>query len=1113
MNTDRSDIIQEAAFESNNTGFDPIEISLTPPPDLEFQSLNIPAEASASRELDIEYQVVNSGSTTTPNNSWQDTFYLSVDDQLDPENDILLGNVSRSGRLRDRQSYSQNASFILPDGIEGEYFVFAVTDSNNQVFELDNENNIRLSDETITVVSTPADLVVTNFSAPNTAETDRGLLVEWTVENQGEGDTAVSNWSDRLIASTDDQIGNGDDVILGTFSHQGLIDVGESYDRSETINLPINLSGDYNLFLVTDNNNRVFETVEDNNTSDARSLNVTQKTADLQVENVTAVDSARSGENLTVSWSVTNQGTATTNSNFWYDEILLSTEPTLTDDNFISLGRRRRSGSLQAGDRYEVSQDFELPIDLEGDYFVFVRSDSSNNVLEAPSETNNTNSTAETTTVELSPVPDLQVVDVEAPTEGISGQNIDLTWTVINDGADLDDGTWRTAIYLSRDPIFDRNSDTYIGFANQSGTLASGESITQTESFEIPAGLSGNLFAFAVVDSGDRIYEREGESNNVGQDSNSIQVILPPPADLVVGTITVPANGVPGEETTIDYIVENLADDPAIGTWTDSIYISADPEWDVNDPLLGTVETSGPVNSGDSYNQSLTASLPGITPGEYYVIVRSDIRNAVVETDEANNIDSSEDTFPVDTNILFLDAPITDNIEARQSIYYRIDVEAGETLQLNFASESDFSNDEVYLSYGEVPSRSEADFSSNDGEITVPNTRGGTYYVLAYKDAISRSGDTETNYTIEAEILDFSISDISVDLGSNRGEATTTISGAKFTTETEVVLVTADGSERLAAEVLWKDSTELWTTFDLEGLEPGTYDIRVRDGEQTATLEDEFTVTSGALGEVEVGFSVPPALRPGQQGVVTISYKNIGETDAIAPLISLGVENASLRIPGESEATESQLQFLGINDEGPAGILPPGASGTINVIFEPEGNADVVNFSLSETSPTDESFDISAFREDTKPEGVSDRDWNNIYQNFDDSLGFSVSDYLNVLSENATALSLIDERTNDYGAILNYELTQASGYGSLFTRNQLSSFGIGQSSFLDYSAEFGLAGNVTIRESELAFEFELQADGTYSSPVGSVLALVERDELYLLSDDSGLTVALIPMAE
>ncbi|MBE9171376.1 hypothetical protein IQ238_29085, partial [Pleurocapsales cyanobacterium LEGE 06147] len=79
-------------------------------------------------------------------------------------------------------------------------------------------------------------------------------------------------------------IGNGDDRLLETFSHSGLLNAGESYTNTELVTIPFDLLGNYQLYLQTDTNNRVYEAEsEGNNSSVLLPLRITRETPDLQI--------------------------------------------------------------------------------------------------------------------------------------------------------------------------------------------------------------------------------------------------------------------------------------------------------------------------------------------------------------------------------------------------------------------------------------------------------------------------------------------------------------------------------------------------------------------------------------------------------------------------------------------------------------------------------------------------------------------------------------------------------------------------------------------------------------------------------------------------------------
>jgi subtilase family serine protease len=231
---------------------------------------------------------------------------------------------------------------------------------------------------------------------------------------------------------------------------------------------------------------------------------VTRQTPDLQVTQAIAPATALSGNNFTVNWTVRNQGTGKTNSNYWYDSVYLSTDEVISSDD-IYLGQVYRSGALDPQSEYTASGTFELPIDLTGNFYTLVRTDNTDRVLEGALENNNLLATTSRTNITLSPTADLVVQSVDAPLAARSSQAVNISWTVRNQGADTVSQTWNDAIYLSRDRVFDRATDTFLGYKTHTGGLASGQSYTATEFFNVPQGLSGPFYVFAVTDSGNAV--------------------------------------------------------------------------------------------------------------------------------------------------------------------------------------------------------------------------------------------------------------------------------------------------------------------------------------------------------------------------------------------------------------------------------------------------------------------------------------------------------------------------------------------------------------------------------------------------------------------------------
>src|SRR5690606_631198 len=198
VETDATNRIDEFAFEQNNTGFDPnpVTVNLTPPPDLEFTAFDAPAAATAGRPFTASYTVHNLGTTATLATSWRDAFFLSTDDQLDVASDLRIGTqgITLPNGLAADAGYSRVRSLATPaDLASGQYYLFAVTDIDDQVYELDNGNNVLPEPVPMTIESRPADLNVLGLDTIEPGQSLVGsggsLALLWGVRNDGLGGT------------------------------------------------------------------------------------------------------------------------------------------------------------------------------------------------------------------------------------------------------------------------------------------------------------------------------------------------------------------------------------------------------------------------------------------------------------------------------------------------------------------------------------------------------------------------------------------------------------------------------------------------------------------------------------------------------------------------------------------------------------------------------------------------------------------------------------------------------------------------------------------------------------------------------------------------------------
>lgn len=134
------------------------------------------------------------------------------------------------------------------------------------------------------------------LSAPVLFAEDVGRTtdVTWVVDNLGGPDDLLGAWTDRLVLSNDDQLGDADDIVLGEFVVSGPVASMASYERTETVAIPDEVGlGDYRVYAVVDALDDVVEFGgEDTNALDAGLSVVPQTNGDNDCIDFDQVDGA-----------------------------------------------------------------------------------------------------------------------------------------------------------------------------------------------------------------------------------------------------------------------------------------------------------------------------------------------------------------------------------------------------------------------------------------------------------------------------------------------------------------------------------------------------------------------------------------------------------------------------------------------------------------------------------------------------------------------------------------------------------------------------------------------------------------------------------------------------
>ncbi|HEY4313325.1 MAG TPA: CARDB domain-containing protein [Pirellulales bacterium] len=1179
--TDSSNVVKEYSptydAEANNVGpasigtSGTLQVLAAPPtsPDLQITTLTAPTTAQAGRSMSVSWAVSNQGSGATQGSSWADTVYLSPTPSTQlSSSDILVGTFAHSGALGANANYTNTQSVTIPTSVSGSYYVVVFTDSNNAVQEsapgYDAEaNNISVaSTATLIAAATPpppppppppvSDLDVTSVGTPSSATAGQSVSFSWTVLNNGPNATTATQWADQVVVSQDDSLATaGDNIVVGSFTHSGALAVGASYSNSASFALPDTFSGTYYVFVTTNDDNGVSEDPGAVNTASAAFSVTPLQPADLQVATIQVPSGAESGQSPTVSWTVTNTGAGATpaDETNWTDTVYLAAPGAAAPGTLV--GSFIHQGALQPGDSYSQSAQISLAPFVAGTYTVMVVTDTGNAVL-GDSATNN-HTSMKSFVVSLTPPPDLAAGEITAPGTALAGQPMTIGWQVTNIGAGATPNAgWNDSVYLSPDQFLDPTTAVYLGTVSHTGALPAGASYTASLTTTLSANLSGPYYVFVVADSGRQVFENGATANDTAFSSTAVTVSFAPQSDLVPTAITVPATGQPGQPASaqITWTVTNNGANAAVGQWSDSVYLSTDGEFDASSLLIATVVHTGDLAPGASYVASTNAPLPAIAPGNYHLIVRTDVLNNVRESDEDNNQLTSTATIGIaNVPALPLDTPTIGTIASGQNAYYAIAVPAGESLTISLNSNT-ANSAQVLVRFGALPTPlffdSVLGVESNNPQqqqLSVPATQAGVYYVLVQGTGVAGSGQ---QYTIEAHAVGYGITGVSPSYGSTAGSATVVITGAQLSGQDEVTLQ-GPGGTRAASQQWWINSSTIWATFNLAGLTPGQYDVVSTQDGSVSTLSGAFTVNRGSAGALQVHVVPPGTVRPGTTGTVTIQYTNVGNTDIQAPLLEVTATNALLQAVGQSGFSSNPVEVLGINNTGPAGILPPGVTGQITLEYQApssQGSFQITATPISPPLPQLLAYEILvdsnpqppidwSFLTSARPSTITEAAWTAIVNNFLANVGTSWASYQLALDLNATYLSQLGEATDDVNQLTAFILEQAMGgftppvlatsqdlslpgpglqlgvtrqyLTSIEDRFTLGMFGYGWSTQWDTSLGVDSSGNVTILADGNVQSFTRQSSTTFVAQAGDPNTLTFDQGLYVLTAPDGTT--------
>ncbi len=659
----------------------PVPISILPiVADLEVTEVSLSDTAvNSGDKLAVDYTVINNGPTPTGPSSWTDAIYISEDDTLDLQADLLLGSHGYTGNLELDSTYWRSDTVSIPNQLSGSYYIFVYTDVNDNVEEGEWEgNNDTRALAPVEVTFTAPDLQVTGIAPPSSAWSGQLADVEWTVTNLGPGRTAVESWHDRIYLSADDTLEFEEDSLLYDYTRTAALEpTGDYYAETVGVVMPDGFSGEYYLFVVTDADDAVFEdTLEDNNSAfDYVSITLTPP-PDLQVTQFIVPDSGLAGFPINIQWGVGNFGEGTTGAGSWKEQVFLSTDTTHDVSGDTLLYSLLHTESLAVGESYIESRDVMLPDDDSGSFYLKIVTDAEDDVYEHLYESNNIS--VEPLHLALPDSNDLQLAnltlsDFQASDSIVAGDTFSANWTVTNTRQFPTPSSvryWLDAVYLSEDAVLDIVEDSMLAQFSHFGVLEPDSSYSRAEIVTCPDGLIGQYYLFMVTDRTDLVEETNESDNYTGFNT---AIDLQPP-DLLVTSVTAPDSTDAGQPISLGWSVANQGIGATkVSSWYDAVHLSTDQILDETDHNIGYLHHDGILEADSSYSANLTGEIPPGLSGPYYVIVKTDKNDDVYEhNNEGNNYTRAQDAvqivLPDPANLIVMEITAPDSAIAGEEL-------------------------------------------------------------------------------------------------------------------------------------------------------------------------------------------------------------------------------------------------------------------------------------------------------------------------------------------------------------------------------------------------------------------------------------------------------------
>ena len=601
----------------------------------------------------VNYTILNQGIGPTVD-IWLDRAGISFQPRYFSSMTTHLQQFLHTSALLPNQSRSEMLTLCIPQTFAGDVYLHIEVDYNRRIIE-DNEINNVQTEGPITLPPIFVDFDLVNFTTNVSDIVTAGdkITVEWTVSNTGRAEIESERWTDSILLEKEVFQSNGRSrsFRLEEFPQRRSLLPQGRYKQLAVIQIPIELSGNYHLVISINKGRTVNENAIYNNNIGRILLTLSAPPSpDFQVSVIKVTYHTEFDRILSVEWGVRNIGNSMKEKQLWTDQIYIHSGSVFSRQLATRLGETEvLVGLLESQNEYLLSASFVIPTNIVGDYYVYVQTDSGNDIMELNGEDNNIERSTEIISVVLPPLPRLaiKINNAVLPDLALSGDKLQIDYVVTNVGdSPLNLASWLDGIYLVSKKSFDRNQVLENGILltqvlnnrdlNKNGQYSTSVTIT------VPYAINEPQYLAVLIDINSNLEEVAKEEDNrylLEFTQTPILIEQGPLPDLAVFVSDNTSTLIGGQPVFVTYTIKNIGDNRAVGMWYEAIYLSNDALLDPFDTRLKTVQNLGLLEEGENYTRNVEVFVPfDIPSANYYLFFEVDEMNRIAESNISNNI-------------------------------------------------------------------------------------------------------------------------------------------------------------------------------------------------------------------------------------------------------------------------------------------------------------------------------------------------------------------------------------------------------------------------------------------------------------------------------------------